>query len=374
VGVPANKESVRSLGTPARYTQHLFDEMERTPLLFPDGRGPDVIHCWTPREIVRKFYERVYAGSKARLVIHLEDNERHMIERSFARSYRSMTRLPVAELDQMIPPLLSHPVHAERFLERADAATVIVEPLVQFLPAGKHWVELGASADEALFSPRAIDWELRQRLGVPRNATAIVYSGNVHPSNAAEVRSLYLAVALLNRERFPAMLIRTGRDYAPLIEARSNVVELGFVERSEMPSILSMADIFVQPGRPGAFNDCRFPSKIPEFCAIGRPVILPASNVGLRMRHCEDAYVLQRATAVAIADAVREIRADKALEARLTQGARRFCVEHLRWPGIAGKLREFYVGGDWCPTGIPALTGRGYIVERYGARPRLSRA
>jgi len=98
----------------------------------------------------------------------------------------------------------------------------------------------------------------------------------------------------------------------------------------------------VQPGRPGEFNDYRFPSKLPEFFAIGRPVILPASNVALEMRHLEDAYILPEATAIPIANAVRHITGDAALQARLEAGARRFFETQLKWARSAEQLRDFY--------------------------------
>ena len=341
VAVPGNKESVARIGSAPRYSPILFSEVN--PNL------PDVVHCWTPREIVRQFHERVFgARSKARLVVHLEDNERHLAETSLGQRWSRLETLPMDVLDRMVPPFLSHPVKARQFLDQACGGTVIVSKLAEFLPESMPWVEIWPSADEAVFGPsHPIDWSRRERLGIPRETTVIVYTGNVHLSNESEVLSLYLAVALLNRRGFPAKLVRAGTNYCPFLEDaewdwRSNSIELGQVDHVEIADVMSMADIFVQPGRPGAFNDYRFPSKVPEFCAIGRPVILPASNVGLSMRHGEDAYVLPAATGSAIADAVREIRSDAVLEKRLAQGARRFFEERLQWGASAAKLGEFY--------------------------------
>ena len=56
----------------------------------------------------------------------------------------------------------------------------------------------------------------------------------MHESNVAEVRSLYLAVALANRMGLPMRLVRTGLDFVPLAEhgedlLRAHAHELGFV-------------------------------------------------------------------------------------------------------------------------------------------------
>lgn len=347
VAVPDQKKTIKAIGTEPQYSTWEFKDLERTPLRFPDGRGPDIVHCWTPREIVRRFYDRVPSLHAARLLIHLEDNEWQVAARSLRRKFEGLEKLRLSELDELITPNLSHPIRARRFLEKAEGVTVIMRTLTDLAPPDKPTVEIWPSADEALFGPRSIDWDRRQKLGIPRNSTTVVYTGNVHAANASEVRSLYLAVAMLNREGHPATLIRTGRDFCAFLGpedgwARKHTIDLDFVDRKDLPSILSMADIFVQPGKPGPFNDYRFPSKIPEFCAIGRPLILPASNIGLTMRHMDDAYIVPEASGTAITEAIKTIRANPLIEARLAAGAQRFFNEELSWSLSTAKLLSFY--------------------------------
>ena len=98
----------------------------------------------------------------------------------------------------------------------------------------------------------------------------------------------------------------------------------------------------VQPGAPDSFNNYRFPSKLPEFFATGRPVILPRSNLGARLRHGVDAYVLDCADATGIAAAVRTLRADPALASRLAAGSARFARDHFSWDRSADSLAAFY--------------------------------
>jgi len=107
---------------------------------------------------------------------------------------------------------------------------------------------------------------------------------------------------------------------------------------------MALADIFVQPGVPDAFNDYRFPSKLPEFFTLGRPVVLPRTNLGTRLRHGIDAYVLDRADAAGITAAVTELRRDRALYDRLSSGALAFAATHFSWPRSAEALAKFYLG------------------------------
>ena len=54
---------------------------------------------------------------------------------------------------------------------------------------------------------------MRESLGLHGSDGVVVYAGNVHASNADEVRSLYLALALVSRRGYPVKLVRLGRDY-----------------------------------------------------------------------------------------------------------------------------------------------------------------
>ena len=58
--------------------------------------------------------------------------------------------------------------------------------------------------------------------------------------------------------------------------------------------------------------------------AIGRPVVLPRTNLGASVRHGTDAYVLESANAEGIVRAVKELRRDRALSERLAAGIRAY--------------------------------------------------
>jgi SAM-dependent methyltransferase len=195
--------------------------------------------------------------------------------------------------------------------------------------------------------PQRADPELRRRLGLGEGDRVIVYPGNVHAANLAEMRSLYLAVDVLNRRGLRVRLVRIGEDYADpldgeLADVKAHIVFAGRRPHVEIPKYLALADVLVQPGRSDAFNDFRFPSKLPEFFAMGRPVILPAANVGQVVRDGEEGLVLREGHALEIADAVARVLGDAALADRLGRGARAFAERALSWEKSAEMLRRFW--------------------------------
>ncbi|MDT9286193.1 tetratricopeptide repeat protein [Limnospira sp. PMC 1298.21] len=312
---------------------------------FADGRCPDVIHAWTPREIVREFVESLLERYPCALVIHLEDNEEYLTEAKVGRPFAELAKLPEAELDRLIPANRYHPIKGRAFLNRAQGLTMIIDSLKEFNTQKVAELVLPAPVDEKLFYPRPMNWELRRSLGISDNSVVLAYTGNVHSGNIGEVRELYRAVEILNQQGCPTILLRTGLNGDKLgVESWGGVLEkyLGWVEREQVPQILAAADVLVQPGVPGVFNDQRVPSKLLEYFAIGRPVVLPKTNLGLRVKHGQQGYVLERSDAQGIAEAVQQIKADTELARRLSDGAVDFYLNQLEQSLIGMKLNDYY--------------------------------
>jgi glycosyltransferase involved in cell wall biosynthesis len=295
------------------------------------GSGvPDLVHCWTPREGVRNVARAIIKRYGSPYIVHLEDNETALAS---------------------IGATLEAPEMILEFVAGAAGATVIVDTLRDILPEGlaAHLLEPGVDSD--MFAPNLDDFD-RKRLcdavGVPADAWITVYPGTGHPATADDIFSLYTAVEALNVLGYKVHLIRTGVDCTPEIDAqfsrfsRANVTYLGFVQRSWLVEILKLADFFVQPGGPDAFNNYRLPSKLPEFLATGRPVVLPRANIGLRMQDGVNALLMQRGDAAEITQCVEKLVTDSELAERLGRVGRGFAIEHFNWPRSTEQLEGFY--------------------------------
>ena len=124
--------------------------------------------------------------------------------------------------------------------------------------------------------------------------------------------------------------------------ARQYSIELGHIPRQLIPEVLSLATVLIQPGRQDPFNNYRFPSKLPEFLAMGKPTILPATNIGLKMEHKKDALVLPIVDATAIVDAVEMLEKDSLLRENLSEGSHNFALKNLDWHQNTQFLKSFY--------------------------------
>src|ERR1035438_1397016 len=114
----------------------------------------------------------------------------------------------------------------------------------------------------------------------------------------------------LRRKGVPVKLLKSGWNYIAdklwidqAIQCGA-VIDLGFLPRSDVPSLLAVADVLVQPGRPDRFNEYRFPCKLPEFLVSGKPVVLPKTNLGRFVRPDIEAVLLEYGDGLEIAKQV----------------------------------------------------------------------
>nr|WP_240343966.1 glycosyltransferase [Paenibacillus sp. SYP-B3998] len=259
-----------------------------------------------------------------------------------------MKSLPEKILNRIIDKQFSHPTRFRGFLEKADGITVIIDKLLELKPPQIKGKVIWPGYEEEKFSPRPVDIELRTKLGINEKSFVIVYTGNVHPSNKKEVYSLYLAIAALNRKGISVKLVRTGRDFVDFHDdatdsAREFYIELGFVDREVLPNIMSLSDIFVQPGASDEFNDYRFPSKLPEFFAMSKPVILPSTNIGRYLMDGYNCLLLEKGDAFEICEKLEFVFNNMDRSRIIGKEGREFATKNFSWSINTKALYDFYV-------------------------------
>ncbi|HZZ18402.1 MAG TPA: glycosyltransferase [Opitutaceae bacterium] len=348
VAVPSGKDTLSGITKPT-FAAASYNELLAKPALFPDGRGADVIHAWTPRECVRKFVVSYQAAVpvSARLAIHLEDNEEHLISGYSGRTTEELRELGHQELDSIMSDRLPHPLKHRTFLRLADAVTVIIERLKEFVPAGIPSFVLNPGVDPEYTRRPGPAPSLRRELGVADDEKLIVFTGSNTFANEPEMLDLYRAVALLNERGIPTRLVRTGFNRPEFLasltpQLKAHVSDLGFIAKSRLPSLLAAADVLVQPGKAGAFNDYRLPSKVPEFLASGRPVVLPPTNVALGMTDGVEAIFLKRGDPSDIADCCALVFSDPSLASRLGEAGAVYAAKHFDLATNAAVLAQIY--------------------------------
>jgi glycosyltransferase involved in cell wall biosynthesis len=325
-----------------------YEELDRALRAWSREPGETIVCAWTPREIVRRATERAAAALACPYVVHLEDNEEHLLSSALQVPYEQLRGLPVERLDQLVGEDFIHPAHYPRLTERAAGLTVITEELNEFNFGSRPHHLARPGVDAQRFHPDLLPAVSREQLGLRPEDFVLVYHGIGHWANLRELFSLYTAVKLLQRRGRRVRLVRLGStkpggaDPRTLQALRDGEPDLGDVPWRDVPGYLALADAYVQPGAPNDFNRYRLPSKLPEFLAMGRPVVLPACNLADDLVEGENALFLRRGDALEIAARIEQLLDDPALAERLGRGARQFATEQLSWPRNAAALADFY--------------------------------
>jgi hypothetical protein len=161
------------------------------------------------------------------------------------------------------------------------------------------------------------------------------------------MESLCRAVGLINQHGYPCRLLRTGPfalDFLEKLpqETASAINDLGLLPKRELPDLLALADVFVQPGQIDAFEDLRLPGKVPEFLAMARPVVLPNANIAHLFRDGLDAVLLRTGSSDEIAAKCIELFTDPERANEIGRAGRRLAEKFFDVRAQACLLEAVY--------------------------------
>ena len=327
VAVPENLETVSQHENVAFRPVLYSDALNAPASVFPDGRPADVIHACTPREVVRKFVTSYMGKQPTAFVIYLEDNEGWISTRGLDLTETTLYQQTEQAISERLSDSLSHPFRYQSFVGLADAAVVVQDKLRAFVPPWVYCTTVIVGVDVELFSPRPPSPSLRAHYGLTDHEKVIVYHGSLNQFNRPALESLCTAVGLIRQRGIPCRLLRTGAyplDFLGELPSDTALAisDLGLLPRNALPDLLALADVFVQPGKPDPFEDLRLPGKIGEFLAMGRPVIMPNTNIAGLFKDGVDAILLQTGDPEEIATRCVELFSDPQRAAEIGQAGR----------------------------------------------------
>ena len=347
VAVPSKLETVSQYPNPS-FRPLLYREVLAEPeSAFPDGRPADVIHAWTPREVVRHFVTSYMAIRPTPLLIYLEDNESWISCRALGFEEGTLAQQTEQNISDKLPDDRAHPFRYNSFIGLADAVAVIQDKLKVEVPPWVHCETVMPGVDLEFFSPRPVDPLLRRQYGVAENEKVIVYHGGLNDFTRPGLETLCRAVGSINQQGYRCRLLRAGLfalDFLEQLppEVASAVSDLGVFPKHELPDLLALADVFVQPGRIDPFEDLRLPGKVPEFLAMGRPVLMPDVNIAHLFRDGVDAVILRTGSAEEIASKCIDLFSDPQQASRIGQAGRLLAEEYFDVRSQACRLENVY--------------------------------
>ena len=347
VAVPSNLETV-SLHDHSSFLPFLYsDVLARPSAVFPDGRPADVIHACTPREVVRQFIVSYMAEQPTPLVLYLEDNESWISCQSLGLDEVTLFRYTTLEISEMMTSDIAHPFYCDSFIGMADAVVVIQDKLMSMVPSWVPSKSIMIGVDLDFFYPRNPDPSLRKKYGVGDSEKIIVYHGGLNDFTRPAVRTLCEAIGLINQQGCRCRLLRTGPFPIDFLGSLSNQVtpfisDLGVLAKHDLPDLLALADVCVQPGKKDSFEDLRLPGKIPEWLAMGLPVVMPDANIAHLFTDGENVTLLHNGSPEEIAEKCIKLFSHPQKARSIGRAGRLLAEKHFDVRGQAEKLEKVY--------------------------------
>jgi len=143
-------------------------------------------------------------------------------------------------------------------------------------------------------------------------------------------------VLILGASHASLQAFRLGND----LEGR--VLPRPYVPANDLGRALGCADIILVPLQPRGFNLARFPNRVGEAMAAGRPVVTNAVGDAAELVRQEGIGVVADADPWAIARAVRELLEDPDRLSQMGRKARQIAESKYDWAMLARRVESFY--------------------------------
>ena len=233
----------------------------------------------------------------------------------------------------------------EHFRTRATGTTVINSVLWQ------KAIDLGIEPESILFLPNGSDLEVfqpqdrdeaRRELGWPLDWPVVGYIGAIFQRDAVLMAQAF--DALRQREPQARLLLAGYCNVAmeKLVTAPEAVIRTGKLDFAEINRYLAACDVCWLPLCDSGANRGRFPLKINDYMAIGRPVVATGVGDVLDLITRGEFGVISQAEPVDLAEKVSELVRDPERGAVLGRNGRALAEREFRWDQIADRLAAFY--------------------------------
>jgi glycosyltransferase involved in cell wall biosynthesis len=225
---------------------------------------------------------------------------------------------------------------------RADGTVVISRALGRRAEAlgidGREILYLPPGADPGAIRSMRLD-DAREKCGLDAQSPLVGYLGNIYQRDAN------LIFDTMARLKAPgARLLMVGepgcRVPGPM---KDRVVVTGRLSFEKMLDHLSACDVLVLPLSDTITNRGRWPSKVNEYVAVGRPTV--ACNVGdvADLLRDNEIGLLVRPDSAEFAARIDELLADPARAAAMGKRARQVAMTTYSQDAVADKLESFYL-------------------------------
>jgi colanic acid biosynthesis glycosyl transferase WcaI len=228
----------------------------------------------------------------------------------------------------------------ERFAYRqSDIVSAITEGVAETLIREKgvrpsKILRLPNGVDSDIFRPVPPDDELKQTLGI-QDQKVVLFAGTHGLAQGLE--HALAAARFLQNERVHFLFIGDGSAKARLVQLANerqlrNVTFLAPIDSREVARYFSIAECGLASQRDIALLEGNRPAKITSIMACGKPVVFAGKGEGARLvEEARGGVVVQPEDPLALANAIRDVIANRTRSAEMGRNGRAYAETHFVW-------------------------------------------
>jgi glycosyltransferase involved in cell wall biosynthesis len=183
----------------------------------------------------------------------------------------------------------------------------------------------------------------REILGLPTNVTLIGHLGVLQPKDAEFLFSVF---SLLRQAAPNACLALIGRHRCNLAKYKRESegwFETGALPYEKMVLYLAASDILLLPLADTLANRARWPSRVNDYLAAGRPVVATAISDVADILVAEGAGIVKQPQAEDFLDGILTMLRNKDLRLLYGKKGRTLAETKLSWTHITKGLEKYYL-------------------------------
>lgn len=237
----------------------------------------------------------------------------------------------------------------EKFVYRfSDAVTVISNPLLcrvrrlGVLQGHAVIIPPGSSVDEIVPLAKITQ---RKKHGFSTHDHILVYVGNA-PYDAGLLGHVVVEVLKQDDKAYAIIIGRHMEEFDSIVRisaVKKRIRHYGFIAHDRMGSLLACGDVMVLPYTNREINANRYPNKIGDYLAAGRPVV--ANATGDLARLFSDHHIGKTAPEdpIGFARVILRLFGDDRMRILFGHNARRLAEGEFSWKRSAESLNAFYL-------------------------------
>jgi len=184
----------------------------------------------------------------------------------------------------------------------------------------------------------------RKKIGLRVDGRVVVHSG-LSTLDMPYLRGLFQAIhrrdpqaefLLLGADRPTVARLSRGSQFAAQVRA------IGYVPQAQMGELLACGDVMLLPLSGEGYNLARFPNRMGDFLAAGRPVVTNSSGEPGQFVQRVGSGLAVEDTPEAVAEAVHRLLEDRGLASEMGRRGRIAAEQELAWEHLTPIAEKFY--------------------------------